>query len=236
MAAALLLSLTAALLVPATTTTADEKGAGKPISLFSGRDLTGWYTFIPHKDPSYPPTSDPKAVFKVENGVLHVSGEEFGCLTTAKEYADYRLRLEVKWGEKKWPPRDQAKTPRDSGILLHCVGPDRLWTKSIECQIQEHDFGDFYMVGGTSIEVNGKPQKGRVVKTKDAERPYGEWNVVEVVCDGDTITNIVNGVVVNEGTKASETKGKILLQSEGAEVFYRNIELTPLANRRFAPK
>jgi hypothetical protein len=207
-----------------------EKGAGKTISLFNGRDLSGWHSFIPHKDKSDAPTTDPKGVFKVEDGVIHVSGEEFGGLTTDKDFANYRLKLEVKWGGKKWPPRDRANTPRDSGILLHCVGPDKIWTKSIECQIQEHDFGDFHMVGGTSIEVNGKLQKGRVVKTKDAEKPNGEWNVVEVVCDGDKITNIVNGVVVNEGTKASETQGKILLQSEGAEVYYRNIELTPLGN------
>jgi Domain of Unknown Function (DUF1080) len=51
---------------------------------------------------------------------------------------------------------------------------------------------------------------------------------VEVVCDGDAITNIVNGIVVNKGAKASVTRGKIILQSEGAEVFCRNIIITPL--------
>jgi hypothetical protein len=68
-----------------------------------------------------------------------------------------------------------------------------------------------------------------VVKKTDAEKPTGEWNTIEVVCDGDKITNIVNGVVVNEGIHASETKGKILLQSEGAEVYYRKVELRPLS-------
>ena len=113
-------------------------------------------------------------------------------------------------------------------MLLHCVGPDKLWTKSIECQIQEHDCGDFHMVGGTSIDIDGKTTKARVVKKKDAEKPTGEWNTIECICDGDKIVNIVNGVVVNEGTNASETKGRILLQSEGAEVFYRKVELIPL--------
>ena len=197
----------------------------KPVSLFNGKDLSGWTTFIPHKDKS-DPKADPKGVFTVSDGLIHVSGEEFGCLTTKEEYANYRLKLEVKWGEKRFPPR--ATAVRDSGILVHCVGPDKIWTKSIECQIQEHDFGDFWLVSGTSIEVNGKLQKDRVVKTKDAEKPNGEWNTVEVVCDGDKITNIVNGVVVNEGTKASVTKGRILLQCEGAEVYFRNVELTPL--------
>ena len=68
-----------------------------------------------------------------------------------------------------------------------------------------------------------------MIKKTDAEKPTGEWNTVEVVCDGDKITNIVNGVVVNEGTKASVTKGRILLQSEGAEVYYRKVELQPLS-------
>ena len=202
--------------------------ANKPIALFNGKDLTGWTIFIPHKNKLQPTSSDPKSVFMVEDGVIHVSGEEFGAMTTEKSYGNYRLKLEVKWGDKKWPPRDQPKTQRDSGVLVHCVGPDKLWTKSIECQIQERDFGDFFLVGGTSIEVDGKLVKDRAVRTKDLEKPHGEWNLVEVVCEGDSITNIINGKVVNAGKKASETKGRILLQSEGAEVYFRNVELTPL--------
>jgi hypothetical protein len=200
---------------------------GKVIALFNGKDLSGWTIFIRHADKS-DPKSDPKGIFKVEDGVIHISGEEFGCLTTEKEYENYRLKVEFKWGEKKWPPRENAK--RDSGILMHCVGPDKVWTKSIECQIQEGDCGDFHMVDGTSIEINGKPTKSRVIKRTDAEKPNGEWNTIEVVCDGDKITNIVNGVVVNEGTRASVTRGRILLQSEGAEVFYRKVELRPLSS------
>jgi hypothetical protein len=215
-------------LAAATTLHARNEDQPAAVSLFNGKDLSGWSTYIPHKDKTYGPETDPKHVFTVEDDVIHVSGEEFGCLTTTNEFANYKLRLEVKWGDKKWPPRDKPATPRDSGILLHCVGPDKIWTKSIECQIQEKDFGDFYMVGGTTLDVNGKTQKGRVVKSKDAEKPHGEWNVVECVCDGDKITNIVNGVVVNEGDHASVTRGRILLQSEGAEVYYRNITLTPL--------
>ena len=63
---------------------------------------------------------------------------------------------------------------------------------------------------------------------RDVEKPAGEWNRMEVICDGDSITNIVNGYVVNIGTKSSLTKGKILFQSEGAEIFFRKIEVRPL--------
>lgn len=62
----------------------------------------------------------------------------------------------------------------------------------------------------------------------DVEKPIGERNRLECICAGDTITNILNGTVVNRGVDASVTKGKILFQSEGAEVFFRTIELRPL--------
>ena len=56
-----------------------------PITLFNGKNLDGWSIHIRHADKS-DPKADPKGVFKVEDGVIHVSGEEFGCLTTDKEY------------------------------------------------------------------------------------------------------------------------------------------------------
>ncbi len=198
----------------------------KPVVLFNGKDLAGWTVFVDPRTKGYNPDSRPENVFRVEDGTIHVSGERFGCLTTVGEYENYKLTLEFRWGERRWAPREKER--RDSGVLLHCSGPDKIWTRSIECQIQEHDCGDFWLVSGTTLEVDGKPSKERSVKTRDAEKPTGEWNTVEVICEADTITNLINGVVVNRGTKASVTKGRILLQSEGAEVFYRNVELTPL--------
>jgi hypothetical protein len=63
---------------------------------------------------------------------------------------------------------------------------------------------------------------------QDVESPDGQWTKVEVICDGDKITNIVNGKVVNEGTKSSLTRGKIIFQSEGAEIYFRKIAVKPL--------
>jgi len=63
---------------------------------------------------------------------------------------------------------------------------------------------------------------------KDVEKPAGEWNRVEAICDGGNVTFLLNGVKVNEGRDGSFTEGRILFQSEGAEVFYRGIELHPL--------
>lgn len=65
----------------------------------------------------------------------------------------------------------------------------------------------------------------------DVEKPVGEWNRQEVIVAGDTITIIVNGVVVNKGYGASLRAGKLQFQSEGAEIYFRRIELQPLKSR-----
>jgi len=62
----------------------------------------------------------------------------------------------------------------------------------------------------------------------DVESPYGGWTRLEVIAQGDRITNIVNGKVVAEGFRSSLTEGKILIQSEGAEIFFRRIDLEPV--------
>jgi hypothetical protein len=234
-----------------------------PIFKFNGRDLAGFYTFTkPH---GY---EDPSGVFTVRDGLIRVSGEEYGGFATGGSFGNYHLVVEWKWGEKTWGGR--AKATRDSGILLHCVGPDGAaggqWMESIECQIIEGGCGDLLMVGGLgkpslTCEVRFGPDKqpyyekgaeaitrnsarynwwGRDPSWKDVlgfrgrrdvEKPAGEWNRMEVVCDGDTITNIVNGYVVNVGTKSSATMGKIQFQSEGAEILFRKIEVRPLTKR-----
>jgi 3-keto-disaccharide hydrolase len=63
---------------------------------------------------------------------------------------------------------------------------------------------------------------------RDVELPSGQWNRMEVICDGDRITNIVNGYVVNIGTNSSLTRGKLMFQSEGAEILFRKIEIRPM--------
>ncbi len=62
----------------------------------------------------------------------------------------------------------------------------------------------------------------------DVESPSGQWTRLEVIASGDRVTNIVNGKVVNEGFRSSLTEGKILIQSEGAEIYFRRIDLEPL--------
>jgi hypothetical protein len=62
----------------------------------------------------------------------------------------------------------------------------------------------------------------RVIKSADAEKSNGEWNKAEVIVRNGKITHILNGKIVNEGVLGNTFEGAILLQSEGAEIFYRN--------------
>jgi hypothetical protein len=119
--------------------------SGDPVFAFNGKDLSGFYVYMkPH---GY---ADPNEVVTVADGAIRVSGQDFGGFATGGSFSDYHLVVEWRWGERTWPPRvDRA---RDSGVLLHCVGPDGaydgMWMESVEAQIIEGGSGDILMVGG----------------------------------------------------------------------------------------
>src|SRR4030095_13281280 len=169
-------------------------------SLFNGKNLEGWNTFLRSKGKNI----DPDSIFSVANGLLKITGKEFGYLVTEKTYSNFHLVLEFKWGEKKYPPRENAV--RDNGVCYYVVAEDHVWPRSIECQIQEGDCGDFWLIDSTTLVVDGVQQgptnNTRVIKKKDNEKPTGEWNKIEIIARDGRCTHIVNGVVVNEGTNA----------------------------------
>jgi hypothetical protein len=196
--------------------------------LFNGRNLDGWHPFLQKSEGD----QDPGNNFQVEQGLLHVNGKVLGYIITNKTFKNYHFKVEFKWGINKWPPRQNDK--RDAGICYNIPAsePDSIWPKSIECQIQEGDVGDFWMLGFSTIKVNGQQNipanHTRFVKYADGEKPYGEWNTVEVISVNGTCIHIINGVIVNVGTEASVKDGKILLQSEYSEIFYRNAKIRQL--------
>ena len=118
------------------------------IKLFNGKDLDGWYTFLQNRGKN----NDPKNVFTVQNGIIQISGEEWGCITTSEEYENYKILVEFKWGEVNHPPRQEKA--RDSGLLIHSIGKDGasggIWMYSIECQMIEGGTGDIIIVGDGS--------------------------------------------------------------------------------------
>lgn len=216
------------------------------IVLFDGKDLKNFDVFLKSKGLN----SDPDHVFQVEKGVIHVSGKDMGYIITKDEYKDFYLRAEFKWGEGTYGSREGKA--RDSGILYDVQGEQKVWPRSVEFQIKEGGTGDFWLTDGAAItgkdgqRVTGPPGKALRIgrfgsgpvegdngigfrsATGEVEKPHGEWNVLELVTQGNNVKQYVNGKLVNEGTDPSPTSGKILFQSEGAEVYFRDMKLYPL--------
>jgi hypothetical protein len=218
-----------------------HKGA---VILFDGKDLHGFDTFL-KKDGL---NSDPQHVFTVRDGVLHVSGTEMGYVITKRSFHHFYLRAEFKWGEGTFG--DRAGKARDSGILYNVQGSQHVWPRSIEFQITEGGTGDFWLTDGAALtgrdgkRVTGPPGSAVEIPhfgagplqnvtgfrnpSGELEKPHGEWNVLELVVDGNDVKQYVNGHLANEGTDPFPRSGKILFQSEGAEVSFRDMKLYPL--------
>ena len=76
------------------------------------------------------------------------------------KFSNYHLKLEYKWGEKRFGDRSKAR--RDAGILHHVVGKDGVWPRSVECEIQEDDVGDIVTVR-TRLTAEVDPETTNIV-------------------------------------------------------------------------
>jgi hypothetical protein len=191
--------------------------------------------------------------------VLHVTGEIYGSVHTKQEFENYHLVVQFKWGSQKWPPR--MTEPLDTGILYHVIGDHgvdywKAWALSQEFQIMEHNTGDWWTIAGSQIDIRCEKVATETVpvynpkapllsfgpggeaitcmRGKDAEKPKGEWNTLELITVGDKSLHIVNGQVVMalsnsrytlDGKVIPLTKGKILLQSEAGEAFFKGVKI-----------
>jgi hypothetical protein len=259
--------------------TAETVGHHGWTPLFNGTNLDGWYIVLRNSR-----SDDTNHLVQIENGMIQMykdaspgSAQPAGYIVTAKEFSNYHLRLEYKWGEKRFQPR--VKTRRDAGIMYHVAGKDGVWPRSVECQIQENDVGDIFTVNTrltSSVDpattnlvslittnetgvmhtnlvvrpVFDQLEKGgipfvqgvadgirRVIRNPMNE--HDGWNSVEVIVHGDEAVYLVNGKVNNRASKIQQKvngewvplkKGKIALQLEFAEVYYRNVEIQELEN------
>lgn len=199
--------------------------------------------------------------------VLRVSGQTYGCVISNQSYRNYHLRLQVKFGQKRWEPR--LEKALDSGLLYHSVGDAGVdywlsWMRSFEFQVMqsgttEGNSGDFWSIAGSKADIKisrPDPEKrtyyydpegewltvgSRGVTnfcgTEDHNSPEGEWTTLELICYEGQSLHIVNGEVVMalknlrytaEGGDVPLVEGRLQLQSEAGEVFYKGIEIRPL--------
>jgi 3-keto-disaccharide hydrolase len=182
--------------------------------LFNGKNFDGWYSYTENGGKN----NDPTHVFKIEDGAVHIldvapaAKFENGYLSTVNDYSNVRIHAEYKWGTKR-----ATEGKRNSGLLYLAGGADAIYPRSIECQIEESDVGDMWIVNGaqvtgflisptfqmydddrnvgTTIRSN-VGESLRILKSGDFEDRNG-WNTVEILLGGDTATHLVNGRVVN---------------------------------------
>lgn len=162
----------------------------------------------------------------------------FGYLRTENAYKNYKLHVE--WRYVDAPPAPGKK--RNSGVLLHMTGEDKVWPNFTEAQLRANNAGFFVFSGDSTCteiqqateqrKAKGNNKPVRVIKRQPdvEEKPIGQWNSYDIVCKGDTVTLTVNGKLANEATGCVPAAGKIGLQSEGALVQFRNIYLEPVEN------
>ncbi|RPE08775.1 DUF1080 domain-containing protein [Chitinophaga lutea] len=228
------LLLSAALLGSATLSSAQQS-----ISLFNGKDFTGWHIDVPalEKDSSQP---NP---FIIRNGMMVSLAKPQGHIITDAQYENFRLDVEYRFPGK----------PGNCGVLVFASTPRVLYDmfpKSIEVQMMHKNAGDFWCIG-EDIEVpdmearRGPKEKWGSVDGKNrriqnltdsSEKPLGEWNAMRIECLGNTVKVWVNGQLVNDGYNATASRGQIALQAEGSEVEFRKVMLTHLKKRKTAKK
>ena len=248
------------------------------VPLFNGTNLSGWSTWLVDTK-----REDPRHVFTVTNGWLRISGDGLGYLASDKEYSDYRLLVEYKWGTRNWPWGGRMGKARDSGIFLHSIGPygnshdgQGAFRAGIECQLMEGATGDFLLIRGTNSDgsaieprvtvsaqavrdAEGWPftdlvgtrdttlqRWGRVNWSgksrdwkdqfdfrglRDVEKPAGEWNELAITCQEEYMSVTFNGTLVNEAHRVWPSRGGILLQCEGSEIFFRRVAFVPILRR-----
>jgi len=203
----------------------------RTISLFNGKDLTGWHVDVPKmdKDPNL------KSPFIVRDGLLVSLGTPNGHLISDAVYQNYRLETQYRFADK----------PGNCGILVHASTPRSLYgmfPKSIEVQMLHENAGDFWcIVEDISVpdmeQRRGPKDKWGVTEgkarrilnlTDGSEKPAGEWNTMIIECLNNAIMVWVNGDLVNHGSDCTASKGQIAVQAEGSEVEFQKLQLTPI--------
>lgn len=205
--------------------------AQKSKNIFNGKDLKGWHTDVPDMD------KDPKikTPFIIKNGLLVSLGTPGGHLISDAQYENFRFTFQYRFTGK----------PGNCGALVFVSTPRALYDmfpKSIEVQMMHENAGDFWCIQEDITTPDMEKRRGPKEKwgvngdklrripnlTDGTEKPLGQWNSMTIECVKNSIKVWINGVFVNYGYNATAQKGQIALQSEGSEVEFKKIEITPI--------
>ena len=197
------------------------------VNLFNGEDLTGWVNVNTDED-----------TWSVRDGLLVCKGLPIGVMRTEKQYENFLLHIE-------WM---HLEAGGNSGVFAWSEGtvPEgKELPKGLEVQMLELDWPNQHpdrdgnpapiaYVHGELFGANGLttvPDNPRGERSKSIEnrcKGKGEWNVYDVVFVDGTVKLAVNGKFVNGISQASVKKGYLCLESEGAEIHFRDIRILEL--------
>ena len=203
--------------------------------LFNGEDLTGWVNVNTGED-----------TWTVKDGLLVCSGKPIGVMRSEKQYENFVLHIEWR----------HMEAGGNSGVFAWSEGtvPEgKRLPKGMEVQMLELDWVNQHKkadgslppiayVHGELFGANGLttiPDNPRGSRSKSIEnrcKGKGEWNVYDVVFVDGTVKLSVNGKFVNGVRNSSVKKGYLCLESEGAEIHFRNIKIMELPSGVIKPE
>lgn len=222
--AALITSLTV-FVAPAHAQAAEAAGF---IDLFNGRDFDGWVIEGPPAGITRP---DGLPVWTVRDGEIVCDGHRWSFLRYDREvFGDFTLHVEFVMAAKG-----------NSGVGLR-TGPIDLATPQTtrpSCYCYEIQLIDDY--GAPPTPLSSGSLYRYVAPAANAIRPAGEWNTLDVTCEGSRIRVVMNGTTIQDfdQTTMAETRdkplmGHVCLQNHGHHVRFRNVRIQPKAAGREA--
>ncbi len=216
----------AGLLLWAAGSAAQQGAAPEFVSLFNGKDLSGWVNV----------NTDPDT-WSVKDGLLVCSGHPIGVMRSEKQYENFILHIE--WmhmepggnsGVFAWSnavPGERNRLPDGVEVQMLELDWPKLHTRDGVTPPIAYVHGELFGVGG----VKTVPDNPRGERSKSIENrclPRGVWNTYDVVAVDGTIKLSVNGKFVNGISRSTQKKGYLCLESEGAEIHFRNIRILEL--------
>lgn len=178
-----------------------------------------------------------KDTWRVEGKELICSGHPIGVIRSEKKYENFFLHVEWKHmeaggnsGTFVWSDANADENKRlPNGVEVQMLELEwvNLNTRDGEKPPVAYVHGELFGVGGVET-VPDNPRGKRSKSVENRCKGKGEWNTYEIVCVDGTIKLSVNGKFVNGISKSSKRKGYICLESEGAEIHFRNIKIIEL--------
>ena len=217
---------------------AGDQSSGGPVpqfrDLFNGKDLSGWINVNTGDD-----------TWSVRDGLLVCSGRPIGVMRSEKQYENFVLHIEWRhmelggnsgvflWSNAR--PRESNRLP--DGVEVQMLELDwvKLNTRDGKTPPIAYVHGELFGVGGvTTLPDNPRGTRSKSIENRALGR--GQWNTYDVVAVDGVVKLSVNGKFVNGLSRSSQKKGYLCLESEGAEIHFRNIKIMELPLGVTAPE